>query len=81
MKQNTRNDSNLCPVHGRELSSLDGMYDAPCSACEADGAQAEDDARWNALSQQERDAINSRITRNEQERVAHDEALANDQPF
>jgi len=32
-------DPRRCPVHGIATSSPDGMFDAPCWACEAEGEQ------------------------------------------
>ena len=42
-------DPRRCPVHGVVISSPDGMFDALCNFCEAEGDAAEWEApQWEA---------------------------------
>lgn len=50
-------DPRRCPHHPQVVtSSPDGMFDAPCGACEYECYEHAAKAAWEALSQEERDA-------------------------
>jgi hypothetical protein len=58
-------DPRRCPTHGIATSSPDGMFDAPCGACESEGEQAYHDElereRRAGLTQEEREAEDAQM--------------------
>jgi len=78
-------DPRRCPVHGIATSSPDGMFDAPCWACEGEGqeeahAYAEEERR-GAMSQDERDAEDARYAARNAAAQAARKADIDDTPF
>lgn len=48
MEPEVYGDPRKCPIHGTPISSPDGMFDAPCGACEFD-ADEEEKAAFHGL--------------------------------
>lgn len=71
-------DCRRCPAHGCATSSPDGMFDAPCGACESEMEAADAARDWEALSPDAKAVVLAEVAAIDAARAA---AWASDAPF